>query len=111
MAGTAHSTGIQLSNLAPNPRPANKPSNSQPTHQYYHSFPTLCSKFQDLDSDGVYEESKESVMNEATCNFIIDFGGAVEEGGAAWCALDLDDSPATVEAVKGLLGKEVFGLL
>lgn len=47
-------------------------------------------------------------MDQNTSNFIVDFGGAPEERGAAWCAVDIDYSQQSVKAIKELLKKPVF---
>lgn len=107
----AQSTGIQLDDLSQKPiardqfRAAPPPSTP---HFYYSTIPLLSGKFRDLDLDSTYARCEEAVLDRATDNFIVDFGGAPTEGGAAWCAVDIDHSEPTVKAVKELLKKPVF---
>lgn len=106
----AHSTGIQLEDLSSQPQPQ-PPSNgpTTPPPLYYSTLPpSLSGKFQDLDADSTYIKCRDAILNRETKNFIVDFGGAPEERGASWCALDVDHSRETVEAVKELLKKPVF---
>jgi hypothetical protein len=58
-----------------------------PSHSYYDNFPAV--KFRNLDTDA-YQECEDALKNSNTKNFIIDFGGAGQDGGQAWCALNVD---------------------
>lgn len=108
----SHSTGIQLDDLrqsiAPDRFRATTPPPPTPPHPYYSTIPLLADKFHDLDLDWTYRRCEEAVLNHDTGNFIVDFGGAPKEGGAAWCAVDIGDSVETVKAVKELLKKPVL---
>ncbi|KAL0631629.1 hypothetical protein Q9L58_009503 [Maublancomyces gigas] len=104
----AHSSSIQLDNL-PIARDQFRTTTPPSTpHVYYSTIPLLSGKFHDLDSDLTYARCEEAVLSHATNNFIVDFGGAVAEGGGAWCAVDIDHSAQAVKAVKELLKKPVF---
>lgn len=69
-------------------------------HSYYSTLPPTISKhFGNLDDSRHYEHCEQSLLSPHTRNFIVDFGGAPQDGGEAWCAVDVDD----VEGVKQLL--------
>ncbi|KAF8252630.1 hypothetical protein K440DRAFT_631497 [Wilcoxina mikolae CBS 423.85] len=57
------------------------------SHSYYDDFPSV--KFRNLDTDS-YQECEDAIKHHSTKNFIVDFGGAAQDGGQAWCALDVD---------------------
>lgn len=62
---------------------------------YYDSFPHV--DFRDLDTDA-YADCERALKRAGTRNFIVDFGGASEDGGQAWCALDVDAGDLDVRA-------------
>jgi hypothetical protein len=68
------------------------------SHSYYKHFPAF--NFRNLDTDAVYKECEDAIKLPKTKNFVVDFGGAAEDGGEAWCALDVD-----AQNIKALLEK------
>lgn len=62
---------------------------------YYDSFPRTV--FRDLDTDA-YADCERALKLASTRNFIVDFGGASEAGGQAWCALDVTARDLDVRA-------------
>ncbi|KAL7276719.1 hypothetical protein RUND412_000300 [Rhizina undulata] len=77
------------------------------SHPYYKFLPSESrNKFRDLDEDDVYASYKDKLSDPTTKNFIVDFGGARQDGGAAWCALDLDSSDAGAPNIEALLKTE-----
>jgi hypothetical protein len=76
-------------------QPSARPDES---HPYYKSFPAF--KFRNLDTDAVYRECEDAIKQPKTKNFVVDFGGAAEDGGEAWCALDVE-----AQNIKALLEK------
>ncbi|KAF8538530.1 hypothetical protein BDD12DRAFT_841972 [Trichophaea hybrida] len=70
------------------------------SHPYYDDFPSV--KFRNLDTDS-YQECEDAIKNHSTKNFIVDFGGAAQDRGQAWCALDVD--PKTLN-IREFLGKK-----
>lgn len=108
------SSGIKLEDLPSQPPATWDPFRAAPTttpHPYYSTFPLLSEQFCDLDLDSTYQKCEAAVLSPTTSNFIVDFGGAPGEGGAAWCALNIGDSDQTIKAVKGLLKKQVLILV
>lgn len=91
--------------IDPTPRPQ---SPQTPRPKYYSIIPSFAEQFHNLDSDTVYSRFKSALVTPTTSNFIVDFGGAPEDGGEAWCALNLDSSDAqTIEGIKKLLHEPV----
>lgn len=69
-------------------------------HSYYSSLPpTISTLFGNLDDSHHYKRCEQALLSPHTRNFIVDFGGAPQDGGEAWCAVDLGD----VEGLKRLL--------
>lgn len=91
--------------IDPTPRPQ---SPQTPRPKYYSIIPSFAEQFHNLDSDTVYSRFKSALVTPTTSNFIVDFGGAPEDGGEAWCALNLDSSDGqTIEGIKKLLHEPV----
>lgn len=73
---------------------------------YYQKLPpSIGKKFRNLDEDDVYAACDKAVRSLYTKNFIVDFGGAPEDHGQAWCALDVD--PCDEEGIEALLNAKV----
>jgi hypothetical protein len=110
-SGPPYTTSIQLNDVPPSPPapPARPIGPRTPLHEYYSRLPeSVAEKFQDLDSDSVYEACEKALLNPDTRNFIVDFGGPPGAGGQAWCALDIDAStPEGIKGLEQLLGEQV----
>ncbi|KAL7276718.1 hypothetical protein RUND412_000299 [Rhizina undulata] len=75
--------------------------------QYYESLPSdLGKKFRNLDEGDVYASYKDKLSDPTTQNFVVDFGGAREDGGAAWCAFNIDSSDTGTSNIVALLKTE-----
>ncbi|TGZ84933.1 hypothetical protein EX30DRAFT_337380 [Ascodesmis nigricans] len=97
---TSHSPSPPPTTTTPEPHILRDPLR----HPYYQTLPeSIAKKFRNLDCDDVFGECDNALKSRGTKNFIVDFGGARDQGGEAWCALDLDNSDA--EGVKALLEK------
>lgn len=108
----AHSSGYQLADMHPQ-QPQHlpiRPETPQPAPlPYYTSLPPpLRQTFQDLDHDSNYKRCASAVLDVNTKNFIVDFGGATEIGGRAYCALNVDYTEEGVADIKALLNAKVL---
>lgn len=75
-------------------------------HSYYRKLPpSIGQQFRNLDEDSVYEESDRALRSPSTRNFVVDFGGAPEDNGQAWCAVDIN--PDDEEGIRALLSSKV----
>ena len=77
-----------------------------PLLPYYQKLPpSIGHRFQNLDDDDVFAECDRALRSPTTRNFIVDFGGAPEDHGQAWCAVDID--PDDHVGIRALLSAKV----
>lgn len=87
------------------PSPTSTTTNVMPAaaDTFYDDFPRL--HFHDLDSQPHYLTCSTAIQAHDCGNFVVDFGGAPEDGGRAFCALNVGSDGESLDQVKALLGK------